>query len=186
MKKVIFAILLFGGILTMACQGPNGPAGPPGPQGPQGVPGTGVNLINEVFEVEVNFTAANGYFEAFDLNPPIEASDVVLVYLLWEVDGNTDIWRPLPQTNFVPQGILQYTFDFTTSDFGIFMEANFALSELGPQFTDGQIFRVVLIPGDFMIAHPDLDTGNYETVVRTLGIATDAVQQVRVQPQGVQ
>jgi hypothetical protein len=151
MKSLLFSGLLLGGILGSACQGPDGAVGP---QGPRGAPGSGANLFNEVFEVGVTFIEANGYFESFALDPEIGPNDVVLVYLLWEEDNNVDVWRPLPQTNFIAEGILQYSFDFTRLDFGIFLDANFPLNQLGPQFTDNQFFRVVLVPGEFLIANP--------------------------------
>lgn len=165
--------MMLGAFAMTACegdQGPQGPAGPQGPQGPQGPAGGGEGgtATNEVFEVIVDFTAANDYFEAFTLDPELGEADMLLVYLLWEIDGNTDIWRPLPQTLFLPEGILKYNFDFTLFDFGLFLEGDFNLDNLGPEWTDEQVFRIVVVPGQFLMEHPDLGTADYETVMEVL------------------
>ncbi len=145
------ALLIFAG-----CQGPDGPPGPIGPQGPQGPPGTGgggTDLGNEVFEIEIDFSAATGYFEAFVLDPPIGQNDVVLAFMLWDFVDGTDIWRALPQTNFLDEGILKYDYDFSRSDFALFMEATFNLDLLGPVWTNGQVFRIVLVPAQGLSEH---------------------------------
>jgi hypothetical protein len=168
MKKSISALFILSGLLFAACEGPSGPSGPPGPPGP---PGDGsVVLGNEVLEVTVDFTADNEYFQAFALDPPIEENDLVLAYLLWEQDGDTDIWRALPQTLFLDEGILQYNFDFTRFDFGLFMEANFTIGEIGPQWTDNQVFRIVLVPGQMLVTDPGLAQDDYQTVLHKVGL----------------
>ncbi|MCA1751948.1 MAG: hypothetical protein LC670_09165 [Flavobacteriales bacterium] len=96
MKRNTLFFLLIGGLAFWSCRGDTGPPGPRGPQGPAGE----AALTKDVFEVQVNFTAQNEYFEALVLDPPIGQNDIILVYLLWEViEGDTDIWRPLPQTS---------------------------------------------------------------------------------------
>lgn len=179
MKKTVW-MLLIGGFLFAACEGPAGSPGPAGPQGPAGPPGSGegVNLVNEVFEVQFDFTAGNAFFQGFELNPAIGANDVVLVFLLWEFTDQLDIWRPLPQTVFLDEGLLQYNYDFTTVDFGIFLESNFNLATLGPTFTDEQVFRVMLVQGSELATQPDLS--NYHEVMELIGKTEDDVRKFRM------
>lgn len=182
MKKSFLYLIMLGGFALAACEGDRGPQGPAGPQGPQGPAGGGDGAVNEVFEVIVDFTAANDYFEAFTLDPELGEADMLLVYLLWEMDGNTDIWRPLPQTLFLPEGILKYNFDFTLFDFGLFLEGDFNLANLGPEWTDDQVFRIVVVPGQFLMEHPDLGTADYETVMEVLGKTEADVARIDKRP----
>ena len=74
---------------------------------------TQVNNLAEVFEVTTSFSAANNYSRIITLNPPIYSSDMVLVYRLSDVVNGEDVWRTLPQAVYLPQGELDYNFDFT-------------------------------------------------------------------------
>jgi hypothetical protein len=147
MKKLI---LLFVSITAFVFNGCEGDPGPPGPQGP-----AGVNILGQVFEVTVNFNPANGFSQLiqFPGNVEVFESDAVLVYLLEDVipgnGGSIDVWSQLPQTFFVSQGTLLYTFDHTFLDVRIFLDGNFDLSTLGPAFTDNQTFRIAVVPAEF-------------------------------------
>jgi hypothetical protein len=80
------------------------------------------DTISEVFEVTTNFNTANGYTKIVGLNPAIFASDVVLVYHLYDVVNGQDVWRPMPQTYYIDNGgAIDYNFDFTRNDVKIFM-----------------------------------------------------------------
>ena len=163
-----FSLLALGlALFFQACEGPMGLPGPQGPQGPQGQ--AGINILGEVIEIEnVNFTAGNGYREIFEfLNDPIEESDKIMAFLLWDIDNGTDIWRPLPQTVFLPSGTLIYNFDFSRFDFSFFLDANFPLSEVPNEFSRNQIFRILILPADFSNAR--LDYSNYEELMKYLG-----------------
>jgi len=151
--------------------GPQGPQGPVGPVGPTGAPGES----GFVFEfTNVNFTAP-----AYDviLSYPTDfqplASDVALVYLLWEVqviDGaDVEIWRQLPQTVFTDYGTLLYNFDHTPFDVRLFLDANFPLDFLTAIDTDQWIARVVVVPGNFWNSGR-LDFSDYNTVKNALGL----------------
>jgi hypothetical protein len=172
MKK-LFSIfsLVAATVLFYSCSGPQGLSGPIGPQGPQGVPGLDGGLeYAKAFEVVADFTADNGYgfVEAygFDVFP----ADVTLVYMIWDVlEDGTEIWRPLPQTAYLDQGLLTYNFDFTQSDVSIFMDgtiSNFA--SLSDAYRLGQTFRVVVIPTEFL-ANARMDL-SYEGVTKAFGI----------------
>jgi hypothetical protein len=67
-----------------------------------------------------NFNTANGYTKIVGLNPAIFASDVVLVYHLYDVVNGQDVWRPMPQTYYIDNGGA-IDFDFTRNDVKIFM-----------------------------------------------------------------
>ena len=79
---------------------------------------------------------------------------MVLVYILWEVVNvngkNTDVWRLMPQTVILNDGILQYNFDYTVADVKIFLEGTTDFNKLLPAETDNQVFRIVVLPADFL------------------------------------
>lgn len=159
MKRL--SILFFTAIVLLfaACEGEVGPQGPPGLDGQDGTNGSngqdGQSYIGTVFEVTGNFTADNEY--ALTLNYPntleVLNSDVVFVYLLWEtVQQNgqqVDVWRLLPQTRILNQGILQYNYDYTLNDVSVFLEADFPLSQLQDGDLLNQTFRVAVLPAAF-------------------------------------
>jgi len=144
MKRIILFVAITSTILFSSCEGP---AGPPGQ--------SGVNILGQVFEVTIDFNTGNnfGQLVTFPSNIEVYESDVVLVYLLTDVvpdgSGSIDVWSQLPQTFFPPQGTLLYTFDHTFLDAQIFLDANFNLNLLGPQFTNDQIFRIAIVPAEF-------------------------------------
>lgn len=165
MKKILLLFSVVGMIVLQGCEGPQGPPGPPGPI-----------FEAEVFEVTRSFAPNNNYSSLITLNPPILDSDVVLVYLLWDVDNGTPIWRQMPQTVQLNEGDLQYNFDFTPFDVNLFLSsADFPLTILGPQWTQNQTFRIVLIPGYFGSAR--VDFSDYNAVMNMLDLKeTDVVK----------
>lgn len=177
--KYLFTIAVLVSCFTfMACEGPTGPVGPqglPGPQGPRGVSGSAGDL-GFVMEWEgVDFTASNDYaafLDFADFGFAGEVSDVALVYLLWEVDEVTgnEIWRQLQQTLIIPEGILQYNFDFTPFDVNLFMDADFDLGILGAQDTDDWVVRVVVVPGDFVGGRKAGAEISYQELEEKLGL----------------
>lgn len=125
-----------------------------GPMGPPGLDGD--TLIGSVFEIKGDFTAGNQYQLFYDFPSKFEIydTDVVLVYILWDVvtvnGRNTDVWRQLPQTLVFDQGVLQYNFDYTVNDVRIFLETTMSHSELLPSETQDQVFRIAVLPADFV------------------------------------
>ena len=166
MRKItaIFALLI--SILFQSCEGPMGPIGPEGPEGPQGKPG--VNVVSEVFQVTADFTEANKFEQVFDFKPSIVDSDVVLAFIQWETSGQNPVWRALPQTIFFNEGVLVYNYDFTKVDFRLFLDGPIDYKTLSSDWTRGQKFRIVVVPGDF--AGSRLDWTDYDAVVNLLGI----------------
>ncbi|MBT8324761.1 MAG: collagen-like protein [Winogradskyella sp.] len=142
MKRILSFISVFA-LLFTACEGDPGPPGIQGPQGPAG----GL-IVASAFEIVIDFTEENNYefIEAygFDVFP----SDVTLVYILWDTLNGQDIWRLMPQTVPFEDGDLVYNFDFTIDDVRFFLDGTTDFSTLDPVWTEGQVFRVVVIPAD--------------------------------------
>ncbi len=163
MKK-IFVLLL--SVTFLSCEGPQGPPGPPGFDG--------VNILGNVFDVSVDFTPGNGYSNliTFPNNLEVFESDVVMVYLLEEQisdpSGPIDVWTPLPATFFVSGGSqVVYNFNHTFLDVNLFLDGNVNLDTLGPGFTNNQIFRIAVLPADF-VEQFDVNIENYNEVQSAL------------------
>jgi hypothetical protein len=145
MKKLTTMILVFASAFILSCEGPMGPPGE-----------DGTNLLGTIFELEGDFQPSNNYELFFDFpnNFEIYDTDVVLVYILWDVVNvngkNTDVWRLLPQTIVLDEGVIQYNFDYTVNDVRIFLEATIPFSELLPAETQDQVFRIAVLPADFV------------------------------------
>ncbi|WP_297707073.1 collagen-like protein [uncultured Eudoraea sp.] len=179
--------LLFGAFLALiilSCEGPIGPPGPPGFDGLNGA--DGVNILGQVLEIEGTFDAGNEYSLFYEFPQTIEVfeSDVVLVYILWDVaeDGNgepLDIWRLLPQTRILAQGLLQYNYDFTFLDVSVFLESDFDLGTLTPEYTDNQVFRIAIVPAEFAQS-AKMDTSNIGEVMSSLNIREIDISRIQL------
>ncbi|AFL82898.1 hypothetical protein Belba_0231 [Belliella baltica DSM 15883] len=178
MKNLMKVLLVLGLGTFFACEGP---PGPPGLDGRDGL--DGINILGEVFEEEnINFNAANGFRSDFyEFNPPMEPSDKLLAFILWDVVDGTDVWRALPQTNFdFQEGIFSYTYYFTRFGFSFAMEGNFNLGILPPEYTSNQIFRVVIFPADFASSNARVNLDDYDAVMEMLNKSESDV--VKLQP----
>jgi len=177
MKKIFVPLIILGALIIQACEGPIGREGPMGPQGPPGV-----SVEAEIFELEGTFAEATDWAIGGDYSDPdfgavfLEA-DKLLVYHLWE-QGDADVWRMLPQTIFMEQGIFQYNYDFTNFDFLIFIEGNFALNTLEPVWTDNQVFRLVVVPT--IPTNFRIDYSNYEEVVKHFNLDEENIKKVQL------
>jgi len=173
MKTMTKIILSLAFLLATACEGP---------PGEDGLDGT--SLLGSVFEIEGDFTAGNEYMLYFEFPNTIEVfeSDVVLVYILWEQVAGTggkklDVWRLLPQTIVLDEGVLQYNFDYTMSDVQIFLDGSIDFSTLLPAESQDQIFRIVVLPADFAITK-SLDISNYNLMMNALGVNQGTIQRI--------
>ncbi len=170
MKSLVAILSVF---IFVGCQGERGPMGPEGP------PGT--SMMGQAFEVEANFNEGNDYSRYFDFPSNIEVyeSDIVAVYLLWEVDGDTgyDVWQPLPVSVFFDDGELQYAFDHTVADVQLFLTGDTDLSTVGSEYTQSQIFRVVVLPAEYVESNK-VDMSNMSEVMK----AVDESKVERLQP----
>jgi len=138
------------------------------------------DLLAEVFEVRTSFTLANDYSRHVTLNPPIYNSDMVLVYRLFDVVNGQNLWRQLPQAVYLPQGELNYNFDFTRNDIEIFLESDFDLATLGAFWSQNQVFRVLIIPGYFSNKNNNaIDFNDYNAVVKAFKIKDNQIKSIQ-------
>jgi len=177
MKKSIGIFSIFAVILFTACE-EQGPPGPPGMDG--------VSFLGKIFEIEGDFTSQNNYelFYEFPSDFEIYDTDIVMVYILWELvdgsDGGTvDVWRPLPQTIVLNEGILQYNFDYTFADVRIFLDGDIDFSTLLPAEKDGQVFRIAVFPAEFA-ENNFVDVNNLNSVMEYFGMDSNSVTRVDV------
>ncbi|MFD2588244.1 collagen-like protein [Croceitalea marina] len=184
MQKIKLLLGSLAVIFFMSCEGPQGPPGFDGLNGLNGLDGQdGVNILGKVVEVQGTFSAANDYTISYEFPDTIEVfeSDVVLVYLLFEqVDDPNggdpiDVWRLLPQTRILDQGLLQYNYDHTFFDVNIFLESDFDLTTLPAGDTDDQIFRIAVVPAEFGEDN-NIDVSNLNAVMSALNVNTDTVE----------
>ncbi len=152
MKHLFLFLGITASLLFSSCEGDPGPPGEPG-----------INILGQVFEANVNFTNGNGFSNLVTIPSNIEVfeSDAILVYWLEDVvsgiDGPIDVWSPLPQTIYVDNGSFQYTFNHTFIDVQLFLQGDINLNDLGPGFTDNQIFRIAVVPSEFADANLSMD-----------------------------
>lgn len=164
MKKILGGLLVIAAIAIQSCEGPMGPPGLDGQDGQDGD-----NIVGEVFEVEADFTSTGnfGFLDPFGFD--IFDSDKVLIYMWTGVDGeDRDVWRLLPQTVYLPQGIFSYNYDFTTVNYSVFLEGNFDLNTLEPVWTDNQIFRVLIVPAARIDAR--IDYSDHDAMLKLMNI----------------
>ena len=140
MKTIYLYFLPIISLFIFSCEGD------PGPPGLDGLDG-GL-IVSSAFEIVVDFNSGNNYSHVEPYGFDVFPFDVTLVYIRWEDDNGTDIWRLLPQREEFSDGFLQYNYDFTQSDVRIFLDGTTDFNALGTEWTDGQIFRVVVIPAD--------------------------------------
>ncbi|TJY33908.1 hypothetical protein [Pontimicrobium aquaticum] len=143
MKRLLPLLTVFT-VLFTACEGPQGP---PGFDGLDGLDGE--IIASSAFEIEVDFNSANNFehIEAYGFE--VLPSDVTLVYILWTTDNGQDIWRLTPQTvYFNDNNNLVYNFDFTQDDVRLFLDGTTDFNTLDSDWTQDQVFRVVVVPAD--------------------------------------
>lgn len=174
MRKIASIILVASAILFAACEGPMGPIGPEGPSGADG-------FIGSIFEIQGDFTSDNNYTLYTEYPSEIEVyeSDVVLVYILWEVVDGMDVWRLCPQTVVLDEGVIQYNFDYTYADVQIFLEFTVPESSLLPAETDNQVFRIAVLPADFA-ALKSVDVSDFNTILRAPDIELKSFDRIEL------
>nr|WP_321225737.1 hypothetical protein [uncultured Psychroserpens sp.] len=151
MKKIL-TLLFISTFLFTACEGEQGPPG-----------FDGGLIVSSAFEISVDFTQANNYEFFEDYGFQVYPSDVTLVYILWDTQNGQDIWRLLPQTVEFIDGNLTYNYDFTQTDVHFFLDGTTNFNLLGSEWTQNQVFRVVVVPADNV---DGLDTSNLDLVMQ--------------------
>jgi len=164
MKKIMILLAVVG---MFSFQGCTGPEGLPGQDG----------IIGEVIEITgVSFTTSNN-FSIVKTFAPIYDSDMILVYRLSGINSSgADIWSLIPETYYFDDGRrnFNYDFEFTKSSVNIFIGGN-NLATVGNEFRLNQIFRIVIVPADFINA---VDKNNYNAVMSTLKISESQIQKI--------
>ncbi len=161
MKRILSFISVFALLLT-ACEGD------PGPPGFDGLDGLDGEIIaSSAFEIEIDFNAANNFEFIESYGFTVLPSDVTLVYILWDTSNGQDIWRLMPQTVIFDDGNLVYNFDFTQEDVRLFLDGTTDFNALDNVWTQGQVFRVVVIPADNI---DGIDVSNINAVLNANNI----------------
>ena len=182
MKKLLTILSLTIFTFTSCSEdGAVGPQGPPGPEGPQGPAGEA--LVGSVFEANIDFTDENEYSEVVEIPESVEIydSDIVLVYLLVDVVEETgnDVWSLLPQTFYLEEGELLYSFNHTSEDVAIFLDGTADFSTLDNIYTEDQIFRIVIMPAG-VLDDSAADASNYNEVMSELKIQEKNIRQLDI------
>ena len=178
MKKVILLLALAVGFAS--CEGDQGPPGLDGFDG-EDAP------IPQSFEVELDFAAPNFSNRIEYPNDIFTAQDdMVLIYLLIEEapaddGGFVDVWGLLPYTVYSEVGEFQYNNDFTAGDATIFIEGPESTNreELSDEALINQVFRIVILPIDFIGNNPNLDITDYQSVINLAGLNPDDIIEIQ-------
>lgn len=110
---------------------------------------------------------ANGFQLARNLPFTLYDSDVMLVYRqTGTLTNGSPIWQSIPNTLYLPQGALDYDFDFSKVDFTIYADGSYDISTT-PSYLNAQNFRVVLVPASFKTT---VDLNDYDAVIKAYGI----------------
>ena len=138
--------------------------------------------VYELRNVNFGLDPNEGYLirQDFPSNIEVLQQDVVLMYRLsGTVDASTPIWQQIPRTLFLPEGELDYDFDFTRFDFSIYAGGTYDLA-LTPTFINNETFRIVIIPTVFVnkiaAGTKAVDYSNYEEVIKALKIDAKAIK----------
>jgi len=171
MKKITTTLLILLAAIIISCEGPMGPPGLPGQDGDA--------LIGTIFEIEGDFTSQDKYrlFYDFPKDFVIYDTDIVLVYILWEVNDGLDIWRLLPQTVVLDEGVIQYNFDYTVKDVQVFLEFTINEENLHEDETDNQVFRIAVLPADFM-AKNSFDENDFNSILKAPELKLNTIEDV--------
>jgi len=161
--KRILTLMLCSVFLFTSC----GDDGPPGPQGPPGEDGLYVVGVTYRYDVDFTYFPDENLHSAFLEFPEAEPSDGILVYRQ-AVIQNVETWSLIPQNFFLPEGIIQYVYTHTNEDVELIIDGNYDLSNLSNQYTQNQVFRVIVVPSDFEAS--GIDVRNMDAVMQSLNI----------------
>lgn len=142
---------------------------------------TDTDTIGQTFEVgNIDFETTDGFQANVNVVVPnsivVFNSDVPLVFVLDPIltaENGVDVFEPLPRTFFFNNGgFAQYRFNFIFDEqIGIFdldliLESD-DFDALGNDFTQNQVFRIVVVPAEFAQTH---STDNLDTVLSELNL----------------
>jgi hypothetical protein len=175
MKKLTLIVAFVGMTMLQACSNNTDTAT---------VDNTVYPQVYEIRNANFGLDPNEGYLIRQDFPASLEVlqQDVVLMYRLsGTVDSNTPIWQQIPRTLYLPEGELDYDFDFTKNDFSIYAGGTYDLA-LTPTYINNETFRIVIIPTVYVNkvavqGTKALDYSNYEEVIKALKID---IKQVKV------
>lgn len=79
-----------------------------------------------------------------------------------------DIWQPLPASIYFDDGSeMQYTFDHTEFDVQLLLYGNVDLSTVGDDYTQEQLFKVVVLPVEYVETN-NVNLGNLQEVMKAV------------------
>jgi hypothetical protein len=175
MKKLTLIVAFIGMVMLQACSNDTETVV---------VDNTVYPQVYELRNVNFGLDPNEGYLirQDFPSNIEVLQQDVVLMYRLsGTVDSNTPIWQQIPRTLFLPEGELDYDFDFTKFDFSIYAGGTYDLA-LTPTYINNETFRIVIIPTVFAnkvaAGTKTVDYSNYEEVIKALKIDATAIQRL--------
>jgi hypothetical protein len=144
----------------------------------------GESLIGSVFEIKGDFTQSNDWklYYKFPATFQVFETDVVLVYILWDQVTDKfgkvqDVWRLLPQTVVLKEGILIYNFDYTLNDVEVFLGGTMDFNKLLPAESKDQVFRIVVLPADFAMQN-SINLNNFDVVMKSLGTQPESIKRM--------
>jgi len=169
-RNLMGLVVLVTAMLLSSCEGP---VGPPGEDGE--------TIIGTVFDIQGNFNADNDYtlYTTYPSNLIVYDSDVVLVYILWEVADGMDVWRLCPQTVVLDNGVIQYNYDYTYSDVQIYLEFTIPENELLSSETDNQVFRIAVLPADFA-ADKSIDINDFSSLMEVPQLKLNTLDKINL------
>lgn len=181
MKKIF--TLLFCSVFAFTSCSDDGQIGPPGPEGPPGEPGP----LAQVIDITGDFSETNDYTLTLDFNAEgleVFETDAVLVYLKDGEAGEAggapvEIFRPLPQVYYLESGEIQYNYEFTFFQVDIFMEGTANFDNLDPAFTQDQVLRIVIVPGEFA-ENSGVDMSNMDAVLNALDVQNSEISNMKM------
>lgn len=136
-------------------------------------------LEAEVFELSnVDFDASADYKVLYDLGTPILPADMILVYRLKGVFEGADVWELIPRTYYFDNDQeLDYDYNFTRNDIEFYLDFtnDLDLNSI-PEFTQNQIFRVVIVPGFDNTGR--IDFSNYDVIAKQFNIEETNIKRI--------
>lgn len=139
------------------------------------------DTISYVFEVnKINFSATFNSETYVGFDSKVYTGDVVLVYRYDGADSQTgkDIWTPLPESHYYPDGTLYfgYKFDFTQDNVRIFIDGfGLNVNPIPSNFVVDQIFRIVIVPGDDGI---NMNKTDYYTIIEKINLDNNKIKRL--------
>lgn len=159
--------LLIAGVTSLSSCKKEGPIGPAGKDGIDG----NANVTSNTFTVNSwNWTLSDYVYYA-DLSVPSITSSIAntgLVQVYMESTSSPGVWLNMPWTEWFSSYTSTYNFNHGTGSVRVFK----ADSDLQAPSNPGlRRFKVIAIESSGMIANPDVDWANYESVKETFNLA---------------